>query len=141
MPTQLEFERAADDFRRAAARLDDLFATPRRLLQLGVVVGGRFADDLRALFDHVTATFDRHADELRELESTCRARADACAAYRSEWRAYHEARDRYDGELRRWHALADAHERTPALVEQPGSPPVAPREPPPAPGWLTPDGW
>jgi hypothetical protein len=140
MPTQLEFERAAADFDAAAARLDELFAAPRRLLSVGVTVGGRFSLDLHTLFGHVHRAFGRHAAELRELASTCRARAEACAAYRAERRAYDDARDRYEGELRRWHALADAHEREPTQFEPPGAPPVAPREPDPRPAWLSPEG-
>jgi hypothetical protein len=139
MPTQREFEQAADDLQRAAARLDELFTAPRQLLQRGVTIGGRFSDDLRTLFDHVNATFDRHATELRDLAGTCRARAEECAAHRSQWRAYHEARERYESELRQWYARADVYADAPTLVDPPGPLPVAPLEPDPPPAWLTRD--
>jgi hypothetical protein len=136
MPTQLDYERAADDFRRAAARLDELFTPPRHMMRLGVSIGGRFTDDLRTLFDHVQTLFDRHAGELRDLSATCVERADACAAYRAELRAYHEALDRYQGEIRRWYAQIDAHDRAPEMAASPGARPFPPREPAAPPSWL-----
>jgi hypothetical protein len=137
MPTQFEFERAADEFRRGAARLDELLASPRRMLQLGVTIGGRFTEDLRTLFDHVSAAFERHAAELRELASTCQTRAQACGDYRSTMRAYHDKRELYEGEVRRWYAQADAHDQAPELVASPGPQPVPPPEPPRPPSWVS----
>src|SRR5258708_23372743 len=83
MPTQTDFERAAGDFDRSAAHIDELFAGPRQVLSGGVVIGGLLAIELHLLFDHVRLMLDRHADELRELAATCRGPAPECATYQS----------------------------------------------------------
>ena len=137
MPTQSDFEWAAGEFERVAEHLDELFALPRRLLGLGVTIGGQLTDDLHALFGHVGAALRHHADELHDLATTCRSRAAACAEYRSQRRAYDEARERYQGELRRWHTMNAAHDEDPAVFAVPGPPPVAPAAPADPPAWMS----
>lgn len=138
MPTQSDFEWAAGEFERTAERLDELVALPRRLLGLGVTIGGQLTADLHALFDRVGGSLRSHADELHDLALTCRSRAAACADYRAQRAAYDVARDLHAGELRRWHAMALAHDENPTTVAAPGPPPVAPIAPADPPVWLSP---
>ena len=138
MPTQSEFEWAAGEFDRTAARLDELIALPRRLLGMGMTIGGQLTDDLHALLDRVGAAVRSHADELHDLALTCRSRAAACADYRTQQAAYAAARDHHEGELRRWHAMTLAHDENPTAFVAPGPPPVAPVPPADPPSWLSP---
>jgi hypothetical protein len=138
MPTQSDFEWAAGEFERTAARLDELFAMPRRLLGMGVMIGGQLTADLHALFDRVGAALRSHADELLDLSITCRSRAVVCGEYRAQQAAYDEGRDRHEGEMRRWHAMAVAHDENPTASAPPGPPPVPPVAPADPPAWLSP---
>jgi hypothetical protein len=138
MPTQSDFEWAAGELERTAARLDELFATPRRLLEMGVTIGGQLTADLHALFDRVGSALRNHADELHDLAITCHGRAALCAEFRAQQAAYDERRDRHEGELRRWHAMSVAHDDDPTAFPPPGPPPIAPVAPAAPPAWLSP---
>ena len=138
MPTQTDFERAAGDFDRSAAHIDELFAGPRQVLSGGVVIGGLLAIELHLLFDHVRLMLDHHADELRELAATCRGRAQECATYQSQLRAFEEASESYRTEFRRWASISEVYEHAPTLVPAPGPPPLPPAEPPAPPVWMSP---
>jgi hypothetical protein len=139
MPTQSEFERAAGEFDRSAAQVDELFSGPRRLLNDGVLVGGLLTRELSLLFDHVRGTLSRRADELRDLAATCRSRAEACAAHRVALRAFADATDVYEGERRRWALQSEAHDRWPDLVASAGPVPRRPEAPPTPPAWVSAD--
>ena len=138
MPTQSEFESAAGAFDRSAAHIDELFAGPRQLLNGGVVVGGLLATELHLLFDHVRRMLDRHADGLRELAETCRGRAEECATYQWQLRAFDDATESYRSDLRRWTSISEIHDQAPTLVPSPGPPPLPPAAPPAPPVWMSP---
>jgi hypothetical protein len=137
MPTQADFERAAGDFDRSAAHVDELLTGPSNVLSGGVLVGGLLTFELHFLFDRVRLMLDRHADELRDLAATCRARAEACANYQVQMRAFEDASDAYQTDVRRWTSLSEIHEREPNLTPSPGPPPVAPAAPVGPPEWMT----
>ena len=139
MPTQSEFERAAGEFDRSAAHVDELFSGPRRLLNEGVLVGGMLTLELTLLFEHVRGTLSRRADELRDLAVTCRSRAEACAAHRAALGAFADATDVYEGERRRWALQSEAHDRWPDLVASAGPVPRRPEAPPIPPAWVSAD--
>ena len=138
MPTQSDFEWAAGELERTAQRLDELYALPRRLLGLGVTIGGQLTADLQTLFDRVGAALRNHSDELHDLAITCRGRAAVCAEYRTQRAAYDIERDHHEGQLRRWHAMAVAHDENPTAFASPGPPPVPPVAPADPPAWLSP---
>jgi hypothetical protein len=137
MPSQSDFERAAGVFDRSAQHIGELFTEPRRLLRDGVLVGGLMTIELNLLFDHVSRSLNRHADELRDLALTCRDRAQACARYESQLRSFEAASDDYQTELRRWTAVSDAHEQEPTIVASPGPRPSPPASPSVPPSWIT----
>ena len=139
MPTQTDFERAAGEFDRSAARVDELFSGPRRLLDEGVLVRGMLTLELSLLFEHVRSTLSRRADELRDLAETCRSRAEACAAHRAALRGFANATDVYEGEQRRWALQSEAHDRWPDLVASAGPVPRRPEAPPTPPAWVSAD--
>ena len=137
MPTQTEFERAAGEFDRSAAHVDELFNGPRRLLDERVLVGGLLTLELHRLFDHVHSQLANRADELRALAATCRTRAEACAAHQSALRAFDAATDLYEDERRRWAIQSYAHDLAPLLVPPPGPAPRPPDAPPTPPDWVS----
>ena len=137
MPTQSEFERAAGEFDRSAAHVDELFSGPRHLLDEGVLVGGMLTLELSLLFEHVRGTLSRRADELRELAATCRGRAEVCAAHRVALRAFDDGTDAYERERRRWAMRSEAHVLWPDLVASPGPAPRRPEAPPTPPDWVS----
>jgi hypothetical protein len=139
MPTQSDFERAAREFDRSAANVDELFSGCRRLLNEGVLIGGMLTLELTLLFEHLRGTLSRRADELRDLAMTCRSRAEACAAHRAALGAYASAADVYEGERRRWALQSEAHDRWPDLVAAPGPVPRRPDAPPTPPAWVSAD--
>jgi len=139
VPTQSEFERAAGEFDRSAAHVDELFSGPRRLLSEGVLVGGMLTLELNVLFEHVRGTLSRRADDLRDLAVTCRSRAETCAAHQAALRAFGAATDAYEGERRQWAMQSEAHDRAPDVVPSPGPAPRRPEAPPTPPDWVSAD--
>jgi hypothetical protein len=137
MPTQTEFERAAGEFDRSAAHVDELFDGPRRLLDGGVLVGGLLTLELHQLFDHVHGALARRADELRDLAATCRNRAAACAAHQAVLQVFDTATDVYEGDRRQWMLRADAHDQEPHRFPSPGPAPRPPEAPLAPPDWIS----
>jgi hypothetical protein len=124
-------------FERSATHIDELFSGPRQVLSGGVVVGGLLTIELNLLFDHVRLMLDRHADDLRDLATTCRDRAEACAEYEVQVRAFHDATDAYQSELRRWTSMSELHDQAPTLAPSPGPPPLPPLAPVAPPTWMS----
>lgn len=136
MPTQQEFELAADLLFAAADKVDEVAASVRHVDAHAILRGGALGRQVPARLDASANLAGICSARIEAVAQTCLERAAIIADYLVRLAAYDVALGEFeDASYRYYSSLARYEESDGASSHPGGTPPTAPTKPDPPPPW------